>query len=351
MGLITITTGYMGSGSSAVTDLISEFSSYDVNNGSFEYIFLHCPDGVFDLEDKLLHGNNVIRSDEAITRFEKCMRVLYDTKNFWPGMYKKRVSRDFFNITEKFVNKLIDFKHDDRIYWYYQQIPDTFYLQFQLYIQRFFRTISFGKINLKTVLQYKGMRIAYPTAEEFYGNAKEFLKNFYILLGSDKHNLLLDQFLLPHNLYRLNNYFDENTRVIVVDRDPRDIFVLNKYLWLKNNCPVAYPTDALQFCNYYKKMRQVEIHYDDDRILRLHFEDLVYNYEKSLEKIKSFLNLSSEQHSKKYEKFNPNVSIKNTQVFKCYSQYSDEISIIEKKLSGYLYEFPYNVVSNINESF
>ena len=81
----------MGSGSSAATDLISEFEGYSQNNGNFEYVLMHCPDGLFDLEDKLLHGNNALRSDEAIHRFEKCMMILYNTKNYWPGMYKKRV--------------------------------------------------------------------------------------------------------------------------------------------------------------------------------------------------------------------------------------------------------------------
>ena len=84
MNKIVITTGYMGSGSSAATDLISEFRGYDFNNGDFEYVLLHCPDGLFDLEDKLLLGNTAIRSDEAIHRFLECAKTLYDTKNYWP---------------------------------------------------------------------------------------------------------------------------------------------------------------------------------------------------------------------------------------------------------------------------
>lgn len=70
----------MGSGSSAVTDLLSEYSNVNCKNGDFEYVFLHCPDGVFDLEDKLLKGNNIIRSDDAIRKFKKlCM--IYIQKN------------------------------------------------------------------------------------------------------------------------------------------------------------------------------------------------------------------------------------------------------------------------------
>ena len=63
---IIIPTGYMGSGSSAITDLFSEIDGVNASRGTFEYVFMHCPNGIFDLEDKLLIGNNAVRSDEAL---------------------------------------------------------------------------------------------------------------------------------------------------------------------------------------------------------------------------------------------------------------------------------------------
>ena len=66
MNKLIIPTGYMGSGSSAITDILSEYDSINVENADFEYVFLHCPNGLFDLEDKLLIGNNAVRSDEAL---------------------------------------------------------------------------------------------------------------------------------------------------------------------------------------------------------------------------------------------------------------------------------------------
>ena len=66
MNNVVMPVGYMGSGSSAITDLISEVQGYKAENGNFEYVLLHCPNGLFDLEDKLLHGNNALRSDEAL---------------------------------------------------------------------------------------------------------------------------------------------------------------------------------------------------------------------------------------------------------------------------------------------
>lgn len=66
MNKIIIPTGYMGSGSSAITDLVAEFEDCKNEFKSYEYVMLHCPNGLFDLEDKLLTGNNAIRSDEAL---------------------------------------------------------------------------------------------------------------------------------------------------------------------------------------------------------------------------------------------------------------------------------------------
>ena len=63
------TTGYYSTGSSAVYDLLREYSpcAEEVNRGNpVEHIFLYMPDGLFDLEDKLLIGNSIHRSNEAM---------------------------------------------------------------------------------------------------------------------------------------------------------------------------------------------------------------------------------------------------------------------------------------------
>lgn len=89
MKKIIVPTGYMGSGSSAITDLISEFRDCQNEFKSYEYVLLHCPNGLFDFEDKLLIGNNAIRSDEAIRSFETQMKKLYNKKFWWVGNYQK----------------------------------------------------------------------------------------------------------------------------------------------------------------------------------------------------------------------------------------------------------------------
>ena len=49
-------------------------------------------------------------------------------------------------------------------------------------------------------------------------------------MSKGKENIILDQFLLPFNLFRVDNYFDDRLKAIVVERDPRDVFIINKYI-------------------------------------------------------------------------------------------------------------------------
>ena len=146
MNKIIIPTGYMGSGSSAITDLVAEFEGYEAAQGRFEYVFLHCPNGVFDLEDKLLKGNNAIRSDEALHSFYATMKQLYDKKYWWVGNYKETISNNFLEITKEYIDSLIQFKPE--FYWYYQENTNV-RMFFQLVAKRLVKYISFGKIVLK----------------------------------------------------------------------------------------------------------------------------------------------------------------------------------------------------------
>lgn len=334
---IVVVTGYMGSGSSAVTGILNEIDGFEAKNGDFEYVFLHCPNGLFDLEDKLLLGNNSLRSDEAIHSFKDEMKLLSNNRHYWVGDYHNVVTPNFFDYCE---NLLIDIgvMSMNSTYWYYQQKPTSIMIV-KDYIRRILAKLSRNKILTKHPLQYETMQVAYPTKEEFYNASKKFLNCIFHDLGIEQKNLVLDQLLLPHNLHRIKNYFDENLRVIVVDRDPRDVFISNKYVWQKNRVAIPYPFDASKFCEMYKKQRDTEKDVNDSRILRIHFEDLIYHYENSLEQLYEFLGITKIKHKDKKKYFNPDVSQNNTRLFMSNQFDFDEIKLIEKRLSPFLYIF------------
>ena len=171
-------------------------------------------------------------------------------------------------------------------------------------------------------------------------------------MGLDKRNVILDQLLLPFNLHRADKYFKDNeAEIFVVERDPRDVFIINKYIWQKNNEPVPYPTDAHEFCHYYAALRQMEKSCTYAGVHRLRFEDLIYHYDESVAEVYRILNVSEQDHVKKGQKLNPERSIENTQLFLADPKFAEECRVIEENLSDYLYPFPYERKPNCNKSF
>lgn len=348
MSKFIVPIGYMGSGSSAVTDLISEIDCVDNKSGSFEYIFLHCPNGVFDLEDKLLIGNNAIRSDEAIHSFYETMKDLNYKRFWWPSGYKKIFHNKFMDIVNQYIEEIIDIKIDS--FWYYQENPKSF-MYIKVFFERVIRKLFKGTIHIKKPLRYETMWLSYKSEEEFYRLTNKFISNILSCLSYDKADIVIDQLILPHNLYRVPKYFDDKFYFIVVERDPRDIFILNKYIWSGRNTGVPYSRDVEQFCEQYKAIRKMERSCDNINLFKIKFEDLVYNYEMMCKKIFDFLGYDCDKHTKQYQYFDPAKSIKNTQVYLMDPKYNDEVKYIEKHLSSYLYDFPYANNTSVDEIF
>lgn len=347
MKRIIVPMGYMGSGSSAITDLISEFKDCQNEHKSYEYVFLHCPNGLFDLEDKLLIGNNAIRSDEAIRSFELQMKKLYNKKFWWVGNYKEVISYDFMKITKEYISHIQEFNFPG--YWYtHEEVNTKMFLK--LLIRKPFKMLTRNKVNFNKVLKYSdGMRISFIEDKDFYKYSHEYIYKIIEEISKGKENVILDQFLLPFNLFRVDNYFDDKLKAIVVERDPRDVFIINKYIWQKKQICVPFPLDVNEFCLFYKKMRESEKECTSNKVLRVKFEDLIYNYDSELNRIIRFLGFSDKEHINKKSRFNPDISIKNTQLFRK-EEYKEECKIIEKELNKYLYTFPYEINNDVKET-
>lgn len=347
---VIIPTGYMGSGSSLATDLVSEFEGFEASKGSFEYVFLHCPNGVFDLEDKLLVGNNAIRSDEALHSFYDTMKQLYDKKYWWVGHYKEIVGEDFLRITEEYIEQLIHHKPD--FYWYYQENTNS-RMFFQLLVKRIVKLVSLNHVQIKKPLTHPQMWLSYVSPQEFYEITKKYIATILDKLGVEKKNIILDQLLLPFNLHRIDNYFDDNIEVFVVERDPRDMFLMNKYVYAKNNEPVPYSTDVYEFCDCYRRLREMEKGCDNPHVHRFKFEDFIYKYDEMVSEVQKILGDGEKlpKHILKKTCFVPEKSINNTQVFYNQELYSKETKIIEQLLPEYLYNFPYHREGKREEMF
>lgn len=225
-----IAAGYSGTGSSAVLHLLSEYKGFDIAvEGSYEHVLFYIPDGLFDLEDRILLNNSIHMFDGAINRFYSAMRRLNENDFGWFGGYKNRYGEQFMQIVDCFVEELTQYKLDG--YW-----SDDF--SYRASAKALLKD-SAKKLCGRQVRKYGYsverfgdgiVRYSFVTPDQFYTAAKKFVKSYCNMIRGNREGALLwDQLVLPQNLYRLNHYF-EDTKVVVFDRDPRDMYVLSKYV-------------------------------------------------------------------------------------------------------------------------
>lgn len=358
MGLDISVTGYFGAGSSAVLDLLSEYSCNGTGikneRGGYEHTTFYQPGGIFDLEDKLLLGNDIHRSDEALRTFEREMYRLNNNNFGWFGSFKEMFGDTFEKNLNQFIEELHPFTIKAQYYGQYEKVvfnPLKIPIQFAAKLLTG-RTIYVWGRQFIYNPRIPEMRVTFPTQDEFYKSARKFVKQYMDMFREkDKENTLFDRLLLCHNAYRLPQYFDEKFRLIIVKRDVRDVYCFNKYLWPEINAGSMYPTDVNTFIDYWRRLNRYEREIEDDRILRINFEDLVYDYDNTLKKVEGHCNLKSNQHDliKKY--FKPQKSIKNTQVYHLRKEWKKEVDLIEDELSEYCYNFPYENKTDVKDMF
>lgn len=355
MGVIVkvIAMGYTGTGSSALVHLLKEYSNcYDIDSKNYEHNILYVPHGLFDLEDVLLNNNSLYRSDAALNDFYSEMRNLNDNDYNWFGGFKKRFGNEFMNNVNEFINSLIIFSRAGGWSYDYRYkfgltniLKDAAKFCLGKKTERFgYRIDPFGSDNI--------VNHALPTAEEFYKAANKFIDKYFSMIGYKKDKVFVfDQIIEPWQLDRIPNYFDEDTRFIVFDRDPRDTYLSQKYIWSRATSYSIMPVDVHMFVDFYSRLYKAEKKADDKRILRVQFEDLIYHYNETVEKIETFIGPEKLGEHKYYKRFFvPEQSIKNTQLFTVNSEWNNEAKIIENSvLSSHIYSFPFENKTKIED--
>lgn len=328
---------YYGTGSSAVTDYVSEFNSvYSFTNEEFR--FIQDPDGISDLEFNLVECFNRHNSGHALKRYKKlvdfyCGNLLGRKYSAFFGNRWKQYSYDY-------IDALTEFKY--RGWWMYDLYDNGtfFYFRKRIINKLLHLTIWRGQNDR----QYNSMKneityCSHPNESKFLHCTGEYIHNlFSSVLPANKDILMVDQLLPPMNLPRYLRYFQDPIQVVIVDRDPRDVFVLDKYVWKDG----ILPNDVEIFCKWflYTRAHRNYENTNTEQIKFIRFEDLVYHYAQTTSDLRDWLGLDENNHVDKLKYFNPKESIKNTQVWKQVPGIEHEINYIERYLKEYLYDFP-----------
>ena len=77
---------------------------------------------------------------------------------------------------------------------------------------------------------------------------------------------------------------------------------------------------------------------NENKVMRLYFEDLIYHYDETVDKICSFLNISKSSHISPLTKLIPERSISNTKLWLKYPEEVENIRYIEQNLAEYCYK-------------
>ena len=157
---------------------------------------------------------------------------------------------------------------------------------------------------------------------------------------------IFDHLVLPQQVDEYKDCFKDNVKFIVLERDPRDVYVSNKYMWSKKKKPF-FPTTPEEFSDIWR--RTVHSPRNSDKVLVVHFEDLIYNYNSEVKRIEDFLGLNSESHNLPKKFFDNSISIDNTQLFRVSPQWGEDMPYLEEHLADYLYSFPYERIANQND--
>lgn len=349
MKLIDIS-GFGHSGKTTVTNLFSEVEGTHVHYSSFEFGLLRYPDGLIDLKRNILENWTPIKSDIQIKRFINLVKKLNSN-------YSEYLNPNFYNLSLELVANLVKYK--THIHWYDDLYNNEYDSKLKLYIKKTFNELGilsfYRKFKKQTTNKIIGKKDDVNLVEN--NNFSYLIKNYLESILSFKDKIVVtNNAFEPFNPSESINFFDDSYSIII-DRDPRDIYlssISTDSLFVpdyeRNNT-----SESLEFIQNQKKdflgsnnidmfiWRQKQLRdsikkdINSDRILRINYEDLIFNYEKTVTLIFKFSKINPNSHSNKFKFFDPKISKSNVNLWKKH-KYNSDILLIEKELSNYLYK-------------
>lgn len=323
--------GYGFTGSGAVLDILKEYNQFEIID-DFEFSFIYKPDGIENLEHYLVNSpSRYFGCDTAIRRFinfSDRMKRNYD-----------KYSHGMFSVLSKqYINSLIQTTWKGTCSFHSVECGKlTYYIKYNI-LKRIRYNIEkrFGVINGSHYPDIEMYMSIQP--ESFLDKTRQFISDLICSLMQNKELIpVLDQPFSADNPEKSFRYFDD-PYAIVVDKDPRDLYLLAKTsLGMRGR---FIPSDDVkQFIEYYKAIMlyRDKCIKNSDRVLYLHFEDLIYAHRETRVRIEQFLGIVGSRGEKRV--FYPEKSINNTQLFRKYPEYSSDIDMIERELSEWIYDF------------
>ena len=152
------------------------------------------------------------------------------------------------------------------------------------------------------------MYFSSPNSEIFLIETQKYIKNLFENYANENNlkKVLIDQSIPPSNFYKSMRFFDTN-KIIIVDRDPRDIF---ETMSRERRLLGANKIDTVEkYIIWHRTLREKfeskkQNKPSNIKILELRFEDFFINYEHTIAELINFLEIDY-SHKQKGNRFNP----------------------------------------------
>ena len=79
-----------------------------------------------------------------------------------------------------------------------------------------------------------------------------------------------------------------------------------------------------------------------DNIFFLQFQNMVYKYQSTIKIMTNFVGIHGENHISQFKYFDPQKSVKGTNLKEKYPKFRKDVEYIEEHLSEYIYDFTRN---------
>jgi len=332
--------GFGHSGKTVVADILKEIEGYQLPNYNFEFNLIRIQGGLLDLKFALVDNWSPIRSDSAIKRFIKLINRIGPKASIYVpstlflsnGMnYDSIFKEKFTKISHDYLSSLINTTYQG--YWPYTMIDGSILEQF---VARVKGQLGFSpklvKIHLTDSSEFQLKTTNYLTA--LFRTIKEENTDVFVLLNA------LEPFNSEEGLNLLGD-----SKQIVVNRDPRDIYASSREIntgfiprFESNNMGLKRKIVGNTLDIFLKRHiiyhKNVVKNTPVDRVLKLNYEELILNYEESLNKIYKFLEVCPSKHKKKGKFFDPNKSVANIGLWKNFND-KHSIAKIEESLNEF----------------
>ena len=317
--------GIKNSGSGCIYDYLSSRNDFLSPFGSSEFHLCSDPMGIHNIYVNCYENFSFFNPSNSMSDFLEYVKkyqdhVVYPKLGQETRLFKTR----FFDLSKEFIEKItkvIYYGNPEFSNFKISRIKD-YYLRLKKKKKKFYPIRI--PVDQKIFLKESQIFVKKIMQE----NLQEKIKN--------NQNVVLNQASNIFNPIKSSQYF-ENTKLIIVTRDPRDIFSSMKTRESKG----APSYDVNLFCDWFLNCFDnftFKNRLKNNKIFNIKFENFVEDFEKQNTKLCKFLNIKKNYKVKKnYEfTFDLNKSKKNIYKSKTFlTKY--EYNLIKKKLNKYLH--------------